>query len=230
MTVTKAGYVYASKLIAPGTKQDDVYSNLYHGAVFEVTKEKSLINANIPIDPVQRKYRVATQFIKNMVIAIRVSIKKFVIPLLILSFILALLSYLFSNQTIDFLWAFLILLLLIREFIERAKYFRWGVVYDAVTKKPIMGAVVKIYDKEYNRLREFRVTDNFGRYGFLIPPGQYYLGVEKENYSFPSRLVKTKNDRGFTDIYHGEVLDKEYADSLISANIPLDPKIPNRHK
>jgi hypothetical protein len=224
MTVTKAGYVYASKLIAPGTKQDDVYSNLYHGAVFAITREKSLVNVNVPIDPIKEgKPKTFKQILRNILISIRVFIKKIIIPLLTISLLLAVSSYLFNKTLIDLLIIALMVLLLVWEIIQRRKRFTWGVVYDAVTKKPVENAIVKIYDKEYDRLRETRITDQFGRYGFLVPPGKYYIEVEKSNYSFPSKKVTTKNDKEFSSVYHGEVLDKEYADSLISANIPIDP-------
>lgn len=88
----------------------------------------------------------------------------------------------------------------------------WGYVYDSQTKKPIQGALVRIFDKE-GRLLATQSTDKEGRYGFLTKPGEYYLKVSKNNYIFPSCLPGPG--------YRGEIVKQK--EKMVNLNIPLDP-------
>lgn len=103
----------------------------------------------------------------------------------------------------------------------------WGTVYNAITKKPVDLAVVRLYDASSNALIASRVTDNYGRYIFLVDPGQYYLKVEKPEFEFPSDLLKrVKDDGSYFGLYYGDSIrvtgDRR---SVIVANIPLDPAV-----
>lgn len=100
---------------------------------------------------------------------------------------------------------------------------KWGVVYDAVSKQPIDLAIVRLYRLADGRLVQSRVTDKFGRYFFLVDPGEYRLGVTKRGFVFPGKLLANRRQDGaYLDLYHGEPIhvDEHVA---ITANIPLDP-------
>jgi len=116
------------------------------------------------------------------------------------------------------------LLLLAFEIRDYRRQIGWGVVYNAQTKRPLKGVLVKIYDKEYNRLRDSRLTDEKGRFGFIVPVGKYTLDVEKPGFSFPSKVVRFKNDGKYHHIYFGETITKKEKDLVISVNIPMDPE------
>lgn len=60
----------------------------------------------------------------------------------------------------------------------------WGRVYNHLTGKPIQGAIVRIIDAQFKKVKETQITDAEGRFGFLVSPGEYYLKV---------------SNRGFTD-------------------------------
>lgn len=100
----------------------------------------------------------------------------------------------------------------------------WGTVYNAITKKPIDLALVRLYDAKTDRLITSRVTDKNGRYIFLVNPGEYYIKVEKLGFEYPSSLLKHAHDDGsFLDLYYGEKIVISGEDrSAIIANIPLD--------
>lgn len=108
----------------------------------------------------------------------------------------------------------------------RLLWFRkgWGTVYNAITKKPIDLALVRLYDFKTNRLVTSRVTDRNGRYIFLVNEGEYYIKAEKAGYDFPSELLKRAHDDGnFLDLYYGEKIVIGGGDrSAIIANIPMD--------
>ena len=58
----------------------------------------------------------------------------------------------------------------------------WGIVFDKLSNKPILSAVVYIYDAEYQKLKDTRVTDGEGRFEATITPGNYYLKIIKDGY------------------------------------------------
>lgn len=101
----------------------------------------------------------------------------------------------------------------------------WGVVYNSITKKPVDLALVRLYDSKTNRLISSKVTDQQGRYIFLVDAGEYYLIVEKPNFEFPSKLLKDVRDDGsFLDLYYGAPITVNTGEKVaIVANIPLDP-------
>ncbi len=58
----------------------------------------------------------------------------------------------------------------------------WGIVYDKDNKKPLGRAIARIYDKQFNKLLETRVTDGKGRYSFLVNNNVYYVTAERLGY------------------------------------------------
>lgn len=100
----------------------------------------------------------------------------------------------------------------------------WGLVYDAVTKKPIDPAVVTIatHENGVGEFKQTRITDISGRFSFLITPGHYILSAEKTNYSFPSKIITGTTDGKVQNIYHGEVIEVNDP-YIINLNIPMDP-------
>lgn len=101
----------------------------------------------------------------------------------------------------------------------------WGVVYDAVTKKPIDPAVVTIavHENGVGEYKQTRITDIEGRFSFLVVPARYVLTAEKTNYIFPSKIVTGREDGKYKNIYHGEVIEVENP-YIINLNIPMDPQ------
>ena len=97
----------------------------------------------------------------------------------------------------------------------------WGLVFNSQTGQPVSLAVVRIYDKEYNRLLEQAVTDREGRFGFLAKPGTFYIVVRKSGFTFPSAY---KVSSFFDKIYTGGNIELTGRDEAVTFNIPLDPQ------
>lgn len=105
----------------------------------------------------------------------------------------------------------------------RRKRQKWGLVYNTLTKLPIDLAVVRLVDNN-GKIVQSRVTDTQGRYIFSAKPGTYKITVNKNQYVFPSELLKNeKNDGTKTDIYHGETISVTEESIVVAVNIPLDP-------
>jgi hypothetical protein len=99
----------------------------------------------------------------------------------------------------------------------------WGTVYDSVTKQPLDPAYVVLQDLNGNEIAT-SITDLDGRYGFLVPKGQYRILANKTNYEFPSKkLAGRTKDELYQDLYFNEIIDIEEDGEVIMKNIPLDP-------
>ncbi len=91
----------------------------------------------------------------------------------------------------------------------------WGVVLDSETLQPVKLAVVRLIDEKTNYIIDTEVTDPYGRFGFFLSKGRYFLSVEKQGYHFPS--VKEQG-------YHGEVIEiKDETEGTVNFKIFLDP-------
>ena len=97
---------------------------------------------------------------------------------------------------------------------------QWGFVFDAKTGKPITGVRITITNQD-NRSQTI-ITNGYGMYGMLVPPGTYTLQVDKDNYTFPSTITQTslRPDRSLAN-------EEEFTftqPSLVNFDIALDPK------
>lgn len=98
----------------------------------------------------------------------------------------------------------------------------WGVVYDSVTKRPLDPVYVSLYDAAGREIAS-TITSLDGRYGFLVPPGNYQIKAEKTHYRFPSRrLFGLDSDILYSGLYFGGPLTVT-REGLVAHNIPLDP-------
>ena len=70
----------------------------------------------------------------------------------------------------------------------------WGVVYNQITNKPIAGAMVKLFDAQYKKLKETQVTDKDGRFGFLVSPGAYFIKITRAGFREKQTEVITIQD------------------------------------
>ena len=107
---------------------------------------------------------------------------------------------------------------------NRRKRKQWGVVYDSLRKVPVDLAVVRLVDAVSGKTVKSQVTDREGRYLFIVHPGQYRIMAQKASFIFPSAYLKDlKRDGEMLDLYHGEPIVVSDRDSVLAANIPLDP-------
>ena len=111
--------------------------------------------------------------------------------------------------------------LLLRILGLRRKAPPWGVVYDAVTKRPLDPAYVII--RQGDEDKGTAITDLDGRYGFFLPADTYKIIANKTHYQFPSKkLVGRTNDELYGNLYFGEPFATASGE-VINRNIPLDP-------
>lgn len=161
-------------------------------------------------------------------------IKKVLEPILSTSAVLSLLPLflsslpVFLSQIPYFFLRFLYLFLALFGLKKRGK--PWGIVFDSYTKKPIKNAIVRIYDLEFNKLKETQLTDSLGRFGFFAPPGEYYVKVVKPGYIFPSKVSAAVYQGASVICYQGGKIVRLRGEAVaINIYIPLDPEVKEIH-
>jgi hypothetical protein len=86
----------------------------------------------------------------------------------------------------------------------------WGTVIDAVSGQGLDPAIVTLYDTN-NKIIQTTITDIEGRFGFLVPFGDYRISAQKTHYTFPSHYG-----------YQGELFSIT-DQGVIAIDIPLQP-------
>ncbi len=87
--------------------------------------------------------------------------------------LLAFLSFVNSPSLLFNIFGFLVL---------RTRKKPWGIVYDALSGKPIAFAVCRLYLSGTTNLMTQTVSDLSGRFGLIISPGSYRLEVSQSGY------------------------------------------------
>lgn len=192
--VVKPGYVCPTQYLANKT-EDLEYLELYHGEKLSFDKADEVV-VNIPLDPITREET------PRMVI-FRKALRKFQTVAAFSGIPLGMCVLIISPSLAA---AFLLLaqigiFLLFRRLSVSVKAKNWGITFDAKTRKPVDGVIVRIFDKKFNKLLETQVTDRNGKYGFLVRRSVYYLTAEKsgfKKYTSPT-LDLEKQDESLID-------------------------------
>jgi hypothetical protein len=173
--VLKPNYTYPSVYLK-AEKEDGDFLDLYHGENI-TAKEGALLTPNIPIDPVVRELPPAKiiwqgrlRRAQGLVSAVgtAVAVGAFVIAPSVLT------GGLFGVQLVSYF--------LFRRLAMSPKPKDWGIAYDTVSKQPLERAIIRVFDKKFNKLLETQITDQKGKYGFFAGKGLYYITAEKVGY------------------------------------------------
>jgi hypothetical protein len=101
----------------------------------------------------------------------------------------------------------------------------WGIVYDSVSKQTLDPVLVTVYNADTGEKFDEKITDINGRYGFLLPIGNYRIIAQKTHYQFPTqKLPHTNSDGVYDNLYFGEdfsVTDTSKS-TVVTLNIPMD--------
>lgn len=105
----------------------------------------------------------------------------------------------------------------------------WGIIYDAVSKKPIARAVMRIFSEPDGKQRDIQTSNEKGEFGFLVPKGEYSIIASATGFSFPSHILIADRDGKYTNLYRGGKItvsassQEDSKKAPISINIPMDP-------
>jgi len=158
-------------------KEDGTFLDIYHGEAIEVKDKGAIITPNVPLDPAGQEKPIGKilwqllwrrlQHIFSVVSLILSAVFLAIIPGVLTAALLAI-------QIIFYL------LFLRLAYPKRPK--SWGIVYNEHNKKPLERAVVRVFDNQYNKLLETQITDQKGRYSFLVGRNEYYMFYEKNGF------------------------------------------------
>lgn len=174
--VAKRNFVFPSNILK-GQKEDDQYTDLYHGDIIKADKENTSIIPNIPIDPAveditDAKIRKKYQWQKYQGIIALASpalggVSFLIKPSLLVGilFLLSIVTYLFF-----------------RRFAVTKKPKKWGKVSEEKTAAALPGTVMRIFALPFNRLFGYRVADRQGRYNFLVGNKKFVVTATKDGY------------------------------------------------
>lgn len=102
-----------------------------------------------------------------------------------------------------------------------------GLVYDAVTSRPIPFAVIRVKNSVDGKVVQTEVSDIEGRYGILLHPGLYIVDVQHQDYDFPV------SDKGISAVqndncsYFGDKI-KIVNEAALNLNMPMKPRLNNK--
>lgn len=174
--VVKPGFKFASELLR-GEKLDVDFVDLYFGDTIEV-KEETLLTVNIPLDPIAKEQEPRKVLLKRFFRKFQSIVGVISVVVSAVALIIApswLLAGLFVSQVIIYL--------LFRRLAIPPKPKEWGYVHDIKNKKQTLDvAVVRIFDKKFNKVLETQVTNKSGKYAFIVGRNQYYITAQREGY------------------------------------------------
>ncbi len=173
--VLKPNYTYPSAYLK-AEKEDGDFLDLYHGEII-TAKDGALLTPNIPIDPIVRELPPAKIIWQGRlrraqslvgVVGTAVSVGAFAIAPSVVT------GGLFGVQLVSYF--------LFRRLALPPKLKDWGIAYDMGSKQPLERAIIRVFDKKFNKLLETQITDQKGKYGFFAGKGLYYITAEKIGY------------------------------------------------
>jgi uncharacterized membrane protein len=199
-------YIFPSDILGQRIRDLD-YADLYYGASITITNVEPAINLNIPLDPnfkVETDKKVLTKF----------RWRKIQQGLSYLGPIAAGLAVIIIPNwwVVGFFAAHLVLFFLFRRLALVYAPKSYGVTTDAHSRKALENTVVRLFDIKYNKLLATQVTNQSGKYNFLVGPNIYYLTASRPTH----------------ETYQSEHLDyTTQKEAVIDRDITLHPRKSN---
>ena len=192
ISARKTNYVFPSQKLA-GKTHDELYSDIYFGDNVIIKKSGETIIKNIPLDPVKFDWNEFAKKDKNLMKFYskwNVLLGKSYDFLFALGFIAAIVAYIFAPHPYNTIIIVLYLLTLLLRVIG-PKPRTYGYISDKATGVPLSFPLIHVIDAESNREIASKSADRYGKYYCLIPPGKYYVKIDKKNDDASYSLVYT---------------------------------------
>lgn len=99
----------------------------------------------------------------------------------------------------------------------------WGLVYDWETKEPLKNIILSLINERKEKIASV-ISDEAGRFGFLVEEGNYFLEVGKhQRYKFSPEMYTNEDIYG--NVYKGKELAVKN-EELVALNVPLQATVP----
>lgn len=215
--VIKPGFIFPTKILQD-YREDTNILDLYHGEPVHVDEKYAAIAANIPLDPVGVKEKTPLRIAINKMLR---GLQRFIASLSVAAGILAVIIRP-TWWTIGLLAFQVILYFVFKRLATPPKPKNWGIVYDRDSNRPVGRVVARLFSKQFNKLVATGVTDNKGRYSFMVGPNDYYITFEKNGYNkavSPGIKIKEKHEVVKVDM----PLEKSGSTPTASSTPPTKP-------
>ena len=187
--VAKTGYGFPSNLVKGNN--DGEYGHVYHGEEVEFRGEGSVVEVSVPVDPAE--VNISWRF--KVINFLRTRMYLFTLGMLVIGLVLSLVALAGGGGPFNaFMLLFYSIVLLVQGYLAYRRNKAWGIVVDA-EGTPIPGVQLSLMDPKFEKLVQRRVTDEKGKYQFVIPEGTYQIKVESVEYNLIT---------GLKDSYQGE--------------------------
>ncbi len=207
ITVSGPGFRFPSNIVAGTT--DGFRKNIYKGDLYVTSADRQSVKLSIPLDPVSVTGRVLSlRRIVSFVMSFLVLINPF---LLFGGVVASLLFYLSAGGLLNIVFFFInVLLFFLQVYLRSQEASKWGSVKDQ-QGKVLKGVEVGLYDTKYNKLIDSRITDNEGRFQFIVPGGRYLI----KPVGTSMVIVESEHTSGYL------VGEESRGDILVKANVIL---------
>src|SRR3989344_3695111 len=185
-------------------QSDQVYDDLYHGEVIEVTEGLDVIAPNIPMDPIAQDFNQAA---KRAFFSLSLQSRKILNIVFRIIFWTGLAvamwnffaSFSFFDSGILIIY-FSLLLIAVRPATKRL----WGRVIDSKTNQPVPGLLLELRVPRINVLIGKAKTGVAGRFFLKCNPGKYELSLSKIYVGRAGPVITSMGENG-----RGGALDKK---------------------
>ena len=174
--VMKDGYTFPSSLLKTVTT-DGRRTDIYHGEIIDVTENEAVVTANIPLDQAGEFKRPARIFWQRVGRTAQLGLSWAGLLVTVASLYISPVWYVWMLLGVHILFFIIFYRLALP-----AKIKSWGIVYDAVSKRPVGRAIARLFNSEYDKMVATQITDGSGRYYFLAGDDTYYVTYDHSDY------------------------------------------------
>ncbi|MDD5146707.1 MAG: carboxypeptidase-like regulatory domain-containing protein [Candidatus Pacebacteria bacterium] len=184
MIANKTNYAFPSEKLK-GKENDELYDHLYFGGPASLTEKEAVLARNIPMDPIRFDWNEFAKRDKKLMKfhskADMVFSAKVAVLIFIAGFIMAIIALVTSPYPYNIITFILYILVLISNLLGLRPKFT-GRITDIITGEPFSFAILRVVLPLQNKEMFSRACDRLGRYYCLVPPGDYYIKIDKKNF------------------------------------------------
>lgn len=174
--------------------QDYPYNNVYKGGNFNYDS-LSTISYSIPVDPLDQSN---TEYIRAIARNRLVKWTSVLMNLFVLlGLVFSVISYIKLNSTLNLILLIVyIFLIVISIIIRRQEKYKFGTVVNMM-EEPQQGVQVGLMEMEFNTIYAKRITNEKGKYRFIVPGGEYKVVSLDPNYDIDGKeiIINGKNKK-----------------------------------
>ncbi len=173
-------------LVGPGKYYIKVFKKgfqTFQGDIIEISSPDQILNFELYLSPIVEEWNL--EFLKkiNVLNALKRFIELINPYLLALGTIISAISVVILPNQLNYGVFFIYIILdLLKIYFAVHLLKPFGKVIDETTNDPLPLTIVRIFEENKNWLLATKVTDELGRFNFLLAPGQYYLTFSRAGY------------------------------------------------